>query len=59
MQQHAECVDVGAHVDASPERLYLIDANGRVAYVGGKGPAKFSPDELERAIERLLEDDER
>ena len=40
--------------DASPERLYLVDEKGRVAFVGGKGPARFDPDAWERAIEELL-----
>ena len=35
---------------ALPDRLYLIDAEGRVAYRGGPGPWAFKPDELEAAI---------
>ena len=35
---------------ASPERLYLVGANGDVAYQGGAGPYYFDPEELERAI---------
>lgn len=30
---------------AWPERLYVIDQTGHVAYKGGKGPFKFDPDE--------------
>lgn len=45
--------------DAFPERLYLIDEKGRIAYAGGKGPARFDPDELEDAIRALLELDAR
>jgi Iodothyronine deiodinase len=37
-----------------PDRLYLIGADGRVAYQGGEGPFGFKPAELERAIEHLL-----
>ncbi len=30
-----------------PERLYVIDEDGRVAYKGGVGPFGYDPDELE------------
>ncbi len=40
---------------AMPERLYLIDRDGRVAYKGGVGPMFFRPDEWEEAIEAHLE----
>ena len=36
---------------AAPERLYLIGADGRVAYHGGAGPHFFDLDEWEAAIE--------
>lgn len=39
---------------ALPDRLYLIDAGGRVAFKSGQGPWGFKPDDLEAAIERLL-----
>ncbi len=35
---------------AAPERLYLIGADGRVAYHGGAGPHFFDLDEWEEAI---------
>jgi hypothetical protein len=35
---------------AAPERLYLIGADGRVAYHGGVGPHFFDLDEWEHAI---------
>jgi hypothetical protein len=35
-----------------PDRLYLVDRDGRIAFQGGEGPFGFKPDELERAIER-------
>ena len=35
---------------AAPERLYLIAADGRVAYHGGAGPHFFDLDEWEAAI---------
>jgi Iodothyronine deiodinase len=34
-----------------PDRLYLIDGSGTIAYQGGEGPFGFKPAELERAIE--------
>ena len=35
---------------AAPERLYLIGADGKVAYHGGAGPHFFDLDEWEQAI---------
>jgi hypothetical protein len=37
-----------------PDRLYLIDRSGSIAYQGGEGPFGFKPAELARAIEREL-----
>jgi len=37
-----------------PDRLYLVDEEGVVAYQGGPGPRGFSPDELEDAIRREM-----
>jgi hypothetical protein len=39
---------------AWPDRLYLIDANGRVAYKTGAGPFGFKPDGLKAAIEKIV-----
>ena len=39
-----------------PDRLYLIGADGRIAYQGGEGPFGFKPEELERAIELSVSD---
>jgi hypothetical protein len=39
---------------AAPERLYLIGADGRVAYHGGAGPHFFDLDEWERALEACV-----
>lgn len=36
---------------ALPDRLYLVDAAGRVAYRSAPGPWGFKPDELEAALE--------
>ena len=39
---------------AWPERLYVIDREGRIAYQGGKGPYGFDPEELERFLNDAL-----
>ena len=42
---------------AIPTRIYLIGADGRVAYAGGLGPWGFKPQELKEAIETMLDVD--
>ena len=37
-----------------PDRLYLIDRRGRLAYKSGPGPFGFHPQDLEAALRRLL-----
>jgi hypothetical protein len=37
-----------------PDRIYLIDAKGRVAYKSRPGPFGFEPDELRAALKRLM-----
>jgi hypothetical protein len=37
-----------------PDRLYLIDANGRVAYKSKPGPFGFHPDELAASLKLLM-----
>ena len=39
---------------AWPDRLYLVDLDGRVFYAGGRGPWGFKPGELKAAIDELL-----
>jgi Iodothyronine deiodinase len=36
-----------------PDRIYLIDASGRVSYKGAPGPFGFKPDQLKAALARL------
>ena len=36
-----------------PDRIYLIDTNGRVAYKSKPGPFGFKPQELETALAKL------
>ncbi len=39
---------------ALPDRLYLIGADGRIAYNGAQGPMGFRPDDFEAAIKDYL-----
>ncbi len=39
---------------AWPDRLYLLDLDGRVVYRSRKGADGFRPDELGRTVEQLL-----
>jgi hypothetical protein len=45
---------VGARYSGMPNRLYLIDREGRVAFKSGRGPFGFHPGELEQALVVLL-----
>jgi alkylhydroperoxidase family enzyme len=48
---------VGHLYSGMPDRLYLIDRNGRVAYQGGRGPWGYKPGELEHEIIMLQLDE--
>ena len=37
-----------------PDRLYLIDRNGKVAYKSRPGPFGFKPDELKAALVKIV-----
>ncbi len=37
-----------------PDRLYIVDRDGKIAYKSNPGPFGFKPDDLERALARLL-----
>lgn len=41
---------VGHAYSGMPDRLYLLDTDGRVVYKGGRGPFGFKPAELEQAV---------
>src|SRR5262245_6268118 len=45
---------VGHLYSGMPDRLYLIDEGGKVAYKGGRGPFGFKPAELEQQIAMML-----
>jgi alkylhydroperoxidase family enzyme len=47
---------VGHAYSGMPDRLYLIDRKGRIAYKGGRGPFGFKPGELEQSLLMLLLD---
>jgi prepilin-type processing-associated H-X9-DG protein len=40
----------GNGYSAMPDRLYLLDADGRVVFKGGRGPFGFQPGELEQIL---------
>lgn len=37
-----------------PERIYVIERGGKIAYKGGLGPFGFDPAEAEKALTQLL-----
>lgn len=49
---------VGHAYSGMPDRLYIIDRQGRVAYKGGRGPFGFRPLEMEQALAMLLLDED-
>ena len=49
---------VGHAYSGMPDRLYLIDRAGSIAYKSGRGPFGFKPGELEQALVMLLLDRE-
>ena len=48
---------VGIAYSGMPDRLYVVDSRGRVAYKGGRGPFGYKPSELEQALVMLLLDE--
>ena len=45
---------VGHAYSAMPDRLYLLDHQGRIAYKSGRSPFGFQPHELEQSLLLLL-----
>lgn len=45
---------VGANYSGMPNRLYLIDQQGKIAFKNGRGPFGFHPRQLEQALILLL-----
>jgi hypothetical protein len=48
---------VGHTYSGMPDRLYVIDRTGKVAYKSGRGPFGFKPGEMEQALAMLLLDE--
>jgi hypothetical protein len=48
---------VGHLYSGMPDRLYLIDRDGKIAYKGGRGPFGFKPPELEQQIAMMIAED--
>ena len=46
--------DVDGKYIGKPVRVFLIDAEGTIAYAGGRGPMEFSPDQWEQAIRKQI-----
>jgi hypothetical protein len=47
---------VGHLYSGMPDRLYVLDGDGRVAYKSGRGPFGFLPGETEQALAMVLLD---
>src|SRR3954454_12038128 len=41
---------VGHAYSGMPDRLYVLDREGRVTYKGGRGPFGFKPGEMEQSL---------
>lgn len=48
---------VGRAYSGMPDRLYVLDREGRVAFKSGRGPFGFKPGEMEQALVMLLLDE--
>jgi hypothetical protein len=48
---------VGIAYSGMPDRLYVVDTKGRIAYKGGRGPFGYKPPEMEQALIMLLLDE--
>jgi hypothetical protein len=48
---------VGHAYSGMPDRLYVLDRAGRVAYKGGRGPFGFKPGEMEQSLIMTLLDE--
>ena len=48
---------VGHAYSGMPDRIYIIDREGKVAYKSGRGPFWFNPAEMEQALIMMLLED--
>jgi hypothetical protein len=49
---------VGHAYSGMPDRLYVIDRHGKVAFKSGRGPFWFNPEEMEQSLVMLLLDEQ-
>ena len=49
---------VGHTYSGMPDRIYLIDRQGKVAFKSGRGPFGFKPGEMEQSLIMLLMDEQ-
>ncbi len=49
--------EVGSTYSGMPNRLYLIDQQGKIAFKNGRGPFGFHPHQLEQSLILLLNED--
>jgi Iodothyronine deiodinase len=49
---------VGRIYSGMPDRIYIIDRHGKVAFQSGRGPFWFNPEEMEQSLAMLLLDDQ-
>ena len=48
---------VGEAYAGWPDRLYIIDKSGKIAYMGGPGPSGFKVQEMANRLDALLKQD--
>ncbi len=48
---------VGQAYGAWPDRLYIVDREGKIAFTGGPGPFGFNPREMEQSLAMMLLDE--
>lgn len=48
---------VGSLYSGMPNRLYLIDQQGKIVFKNGRGPFGFHPRQLEQSLVLLLNED--
>ncbi len=47
---------VGRAYSGMPDRLYVVDREGKVVFKSGRGPFRFTPGEMEQSLIMLLLD---
>ena len=45
---------VGKAYHAHPDRLFILDADGKVAYRGARGPRGFKVEQMEQALKKII-----